>query len=145
MTMKFSLLLPGVLTVMMAATPVLPIFTEAAMAAPIRLAGQRGGGMMQKLNLTEAQKAQMKTIRESQRAKMDALLTGEQRAELQQARQERRKPNLNMTESQKAQMKAIRQETKAQMDALLTAEQKQQLEQLRQERQQNRSTRNQGM
>lgn len=145
MTMKFSLFLPGVLAIMMAATPVMPMLTEAATAAPMRLAGQRGGGMMEKLNLTEAQKAQMQTIRESQRAKRDALLTGEQKAELQQARQERRKPNLNLTESQKAQMKAIWQETKAQMDALLTAEQKQQLEQLRQERRQNRPMRNQGM
>jgi periplasmic protein CpxP/Spy len=139
--MKLTLLLPGTVALMLAAAPVLPVLTEPAAAAPMRVAGR--GGAMEKLNLTEAQKTQMQQIRAEQRTKMDAILTDAQKAEWQQAKQERRRPNLNLTEAQKTQMKAIRQETKARMDALLTAEQKQQLQQMRQERMQNRGQRRQ--
>ncbi len=91
----------------------------------------------QELGLSDAQKAQLKQIHESTRQQIDAVFTAEQKAQLQQARQQHQKPNLNLSDDQKAQIKAIRENAKSQMDAILTDQQKQQLQQLRQQRQQN--------
>jgi len=135
---KLHLVIPGALALALAASLVLPVFTEAASAFPAELAERRGEGWGRRLNLTEQQQSQMRQIRESTKAKIDRILTSEQQAELQRARQERRRPNLTLTDEQKAQMRAIRQEARRQMDALLTAEQKQQLEQMRQQRPQRR-------
>jgi Spy/CpxP family protein refolding chaperone len=135
---KLHLVIPGALALALAASPVLPVFTEAASAFPAEVAERRGERWGRRLNLTEQQQSQMRQIRESTKAKIDRILTSEQQAELQRARQERRRPNLTLTDEQKAQMRAIRQEARRQMDAVLTAEQKQQLEQMRQQRPQRR-------
>lgn len=67
------------------------------------------------LNLTSEQQAQMKQIMESSRAQIDAILTAEQKAQLQAAKANR--PNFrpdgngtrpNLTAEQKAQMRANR-------------------------------------
>ncbi len=106
--------------------------------------GEMQGGM-KKLNLTEAQKTQMKAIRESSKTRMQNVFTPEQRAKLEQARQSGDRKgawqSLNLTEAQKQQMKAIRQETQAQISNLLTPEQKQQMEQMKQQRQAQRGMR----
>ncbi|MBW4628327.1 MAG: P pilus assembly/Cpx signaling pathway, periplasmic inhibitor/zinc-resistance associated protein [Brasilonema octagenarum HA4186-MV1] len=129
MKMK-ALLLPAAIMVMFATSPV--IFTHAAVAAP----GSRAEAWQAKLNLTDAQKAKMKEIRESSKKQIDALLTPEQRTQKEQARQQRKKPNLNLTADQKAKMKEIRQNTKTQMQALLTPEQQQQWKQMREQKRQ---------
>lgn len=64
--------------------------------------------MMQDLNLTEAQKAQLKTSREANKAKIDAL---------------NKQDNLTVKEMRERKM-ALMQEQKAQMESILTAEQK---------------------
>ena len=69
--------------------------------------GQKGD-MMKDLNLTDAQKAQMKADRENYKAKMEALKKDE---------------NITVKEM-KARQKAIHDEQKAKMQALLTPEQK---------------------
>ncbi|OKH53889.1 hypothetical protein NIES2101_09030 [Calothrix sp. HK-06] len=50
--------------------------------------GQHGGrrDIMKSLNLSDAQKAQIKQIREAQKAKMDSVFTSEQKQQLQQQR-----------------------------------------------------------
>ncbi len=66
------------------------------------------GDMMKDLNLTDAQKAQLKADRETYKAKMEAL---------------RKDENITVKEM-KARQKAIQDEQKAKMQALLTPEQK---------------------
>lgn len=97
------------------------------------------------LNLTPEQDAQIKQIREAAKAQMDAILTPEQKAQLDAARSQGEKrqsrPSLNLTEQQKAQLKQIREATQQQIQSILTTEQKQQLEQWRQSRESRRQSR----
>ena len=105
---------------------------------------KRGEGW-KKLNLTDAQKAQMKTIHENAKTQRENVFTPEQRAKLEQARQSGDRKGvwktLNLTDAQKQQMKAIGQTTKDQMKAVLTPEQQQQLAQMRQDRKGDRPNR----
>jgi Spy/CpxP family protein refolding chaperone len=154
MNVQRFLFLPGALAIALSyAVPMLPVAAQ----TPTPPAGQyqkRGVN----LNLTEAQKAQLKQIRESARSQIDAILTPEQKAQLDAAKQQRQqrqpgeqgqsrqqgqKPRgkwaaLNLTADQKARIQAVRQDAKQKMNAVLTAEQRQQLEQRRQQRPQKR-------
>ncbi|XHX80743.1 MAG: hypothetical protein RBJ76_12660 [Stenomitos frigidus ULC029] len=156
MNVKRFLFLPGALAIALsAAVPMLPVAAQTQTQTPPAGQYQKRGA---KLNLTEAQKAQLKQIREATRSQIDAILTPEQKAQLDAAKQQRQqrqagqpgqlgqpgqKPRgkwaaLNLTADQKASMQAIRQDAKQKMDAVLTAEQRQQLEQRRQQRLQKR-------
>jgi protein CpxP len=99
---------------------------------------------LKQLNLTEAQKTQMKAIHENAKARRQSVLTAEQRAVMEQARQsgDRKgvRKSLNLTDAQKQQLKAIAEDTKAQIKNVLTPAQQQQLEQMKQQRQANRRT-----
>ena len=103
--------------------------------------GGFGGGMFEKLNLTDAQKASMKQIRESFGERTKSL-----RQQLQAKRQELRQANQggtfnealtaqNLTESAGLQAKLMGEQFKLhqEMLAVLTPEQKTQLEQMRQQ------------
>jgi periplasmic protein CpxP/Spy len=97
--------------------------------------GPRGGDaafMFHDLNLTDAQKSQIKSI-------LDANKPSD--AEMQQIKslQEARRSGTQLTDEQKAQFQAIHQ----QILAILTPEQKQQLEQKQQERRQQMEQRRQ--
>lgn len=124
----------------------LPSFVAAQTTpTPNRTQKWKPQGGMKKLNLTEAQKTQMKSIRESSKTRMQNVFTPEQRAKIEQARQSGDRKgvwqSLNLTEAQKQQMQAIRQETQAQINNVLTPEQKQQMEQMKQQRQAQRGMR----
>jgi len=103
---------------------------------------KRGDGW-KKLNLTDAQKAQLKTIHENAKTQRQSVFTPEQRAKLEQARQSGDRKGvwktLNLTDAQKQQMKAIGQSTKTQVQAVLTPAQQQQLAQMRQDRKSDRN------
>jgi periplasmic protein CpxP/Spy len=129
MNKKALFLLPVTVALMFAATPLIPGFTNAAVAVPAH-AGQWGGGM-KSLNLTEDQKAQIKEIRASAKQEMDNIFTPEQKTLRQQARQQHQRPKLNLTDDQKAHIKALRQKTKSQINDVLTSEQRTQLQQMR--------------
>ena len=103
--------------------------------------GGFGGGMFEKLNLTDAQKASMKQIRESFGERTKSL-----RQQLQAKRQELRQANQggtfneaataqNLTESAGLQAKLMGEQFKLRQEmlAVLTPEQKTQLEQMRQQ------------
>lgn len=120
-----------------------------ASGQPMLLAQKRGG--WSSLNLTDAQKEQMRQVRESTRTRIEGVLTQAQRDQLNAAkgqqgqgqrgqRGQRRQvwSSLNLTSEQQAQIRQIRQESKQQMEAILTPEQRQQMEQMRQNRRQNR-------
>lgn len=147
MKIKAWSFLPGAIALMLVASPIIPVFTNPAIAQPPHQ-GQgegrgegRGRGAFEQLNLTTEQKAKIKEIRESAKQQMDAVFTAEQKDQLRTAREQRQRPNLNLTEDQKAQLQAIRQDTESQIEAVLTPEQKQKLQELRQQHQQNRPRR----
>ncbi|MDH6060160.1 Spy/CpxP family protein refolding chaperone [Chrysosporum bergii ANA360D] len=95
------------------------------------MGGERGGmkGPWQRLNLTDAQKAQMQTIRSNTRDKIEAVLTPEQKEAAQN--QMKKKVWADLTEEQKTQIRQIRELSKEQMLQVLTPEQRQQLEETR--------------
>lgn len=108
-----------------------------------------------RLNLTDAQKTQMRQIREATRQQIENVLTPEQRNTLRTAMEQRRQQrgqqqaqqrgqrgqvwsSLNLSAEQQAQIKRIRDESRQRMQAVLTPEQQQQMQQMRQERQNRR-------
>ncbi|WP_414566786.1 MULTISPECIES: P pilus assembly/Cpx signaling pathway, periplasmic inhibitor/zinc-resistance associated protein [unclassified Anabaena] len=119
--------------------------------------GQKGAGWS-RLELTDAQKAQMQAIKTNTRAQIEALLTAEQKATLaaaQQARQAQRQSgqgqgqrpqkdwtNLNLTPQQQTQMRQIRETSKQQMLAVLNPQQRQQLQEMQQNMRSRRQQRN---
>ncbi|MEM7580938.1 MAG: P pilus assembly/Cpx signaling pathway, periplasmic inhibitor/zinc-resistance associated protein, partial [Cyanobacteria bacterium P01_A01_bin.80] len=54
-----------------------------------KASGQKKRGVFRSLNLTDAQKAELKKIRESKKAQFEAILTDEQKAQLQEMKQNR--------------------------------------------------------
>lgn len=117
------------------------------------------------LNLTSEQQARIKQIRQSERSQIDAILTPEQKAQLQQERQNRKPPtgqnpappagenqgkpptpfaSLNLTAEQRSRIEAIMRSSREQMDAVLTAQQRQLLQQHRQQHEQRRQVNPQG-
>jgi periplasmic protein CpxP/Spy len=105
--------------------------------------GGRGFGMegLRQLNLTDAQKEQIRTIMESKRGNREANQT--QHEEIRQIMEAKRGGTI--TAEQEARLKAFHEQRKAEMRqtheqilAILTPEQKAQLEQLKQERKQRR-------
>jgi protein CpxP len=152
MTRLKSFALPAI----MACTLALPAFAQSAdQASPQpqdpgkrsfgRLHGRhgRGGGIWQRLNLTDAQKTQMKQIRESYRERTQPLQQ-ELRAKKQNLRQANQGDTFNeavaaqvLTESAplKAKLMGERFKMRHEMLALLTPEQKNQLEQMREKHQ----------
>ena len=127
MNKKALLLLPGAIALMFAASPLLPGSTKAALADTGH--AHRGGHGMMQLNLSDAQKTQIQQYRQSEKQQMDAILSSDQKAAMQQARKNHTRPNLNLSADQKAQMKAVHQQTEANIKAVLTPAQLQQLQQ----------------
>ncbi len=96
------------------------------------------------LNLTEAQKQQMQSLKESTRTKINAVLTDAQRTQLEAAIKSGTKPrqamrSLNLSADQKTRVRAIKEAVKIQKQALLTPEQKQKLQESRANRPDKRS------
>lgn len=138
------------------ALPTLSQTTDAPSSAPM----PAQPGPMRRLNflnLTSEQQAQIEQIHQNQRSQIDAILTEEQRTQLQQdfqnrgprpseenqgsprrgeGRGMRRSPfeSLNLTAEQRSQIEAVMRSSREQMDAVLTDEQRQQLQQHQQQR-----------
>ncbi len=136
---KALFLLPGVVAVMFAAAPIISGHNSTALADQARTGGWHGHDALEKLNLTDSQKTQIKQIRESAKQQMDAVLTSDQKTQQQQARLQHTRPKLNLSDDQKAQLKQIRQSTESQINAVLTPQQQQQLQQLRSQKHQQHS------
>lgn len=105
------------------------------------------------LNLTPDQQTRMERIRQNTRSQIDAILTAEQKAQLQRERENRESragerrgmrgrgfDSLNLTAEQRSRIEAVKRSSRTQMDALLTPEQRQQMQQHRQQHQQRRQT-----
>lgn len=141
MNTKVWSFLSGAIALMIVASPIIPVFTNPAVAESTHQG--RGFKKLDQLNLTDEQKAKIKQIREATKQQIDAILTAEQKEQRRVAREQNKKTRLNLTEDQKAKIKAIRQDSKAQIEAVLTPEQKQKLQELRQQWRQNNPSRRQ--
>ncbi|MEH2136193.1 Spy/CpxP family protein refolding chaperone [Nostoc sp.] len=160
MKLKVLSLVAGAIALTLTATS-FAVDAQTASPSPLLLAQtpQKERGPWKDLNLTDAQKTQIQTIRRDSRTKFDAVLTPEQKAKLEAAKQAhqaerqarkaqgqtgqgqpgqhhgRKKGNfadLNLSEAQKTQMRQIRESEKQQIQAVLTPEQRQKIEQFRQ-------------
>jgi Spy/CpxP family protein refolding chaperone len=93
------------------------------------------GGAFKQINLSDAQKQQLKTIHESSKQQVEGVLTSDQRAKLAAAIQSGNKKgamkSLNLTADQKQKIRDINKSVKEQSLAVLTSEQRTQLQQLR--------------
>ncbi len=152
MKLKPLSLVAGAIALTLTATS-FAVNAQTASPSPLLLAQKaKGGGAWKELGLTDAQKTQIQAIRRDSRTKFEAVLTPEQKAKLEaakQARQAQRQAgqgqrqagqrrgkggyaDLNLTEVQKTQMRQIRQSEKQQIQAVFTPEQRQKIEQYRQ-------------
>jgi len=92
-----------------------------------------------RLNLSDAQKEQMRALKQKTRQQVEAVLTPEQRSQLQSAIQNGQSPreamrSLNLTDAQREQIRAIRESSRQQRLAILTPEQRARVEQMRRDR-----------
>jgi Spy/CpxP family protein refolding chaperone len=151
MQLKKLALIAGAVALTLTATP-FAVQAQTTSSRPL-LAQQAGKkGPWQELGLTDAQKEQIKQIKNSTRTQIEAVLTPEQRAKLQAAKQaagqgqrQRGKEvwqSLNLTDAQKAQIRQIKETSQQQIEAVLTPEQRAKLQQIRQNWQQRRQQRN---
>jgi periplasmic protein CpxP/Spy len=155
MKLKSLSLIAGAIALTLTAIP-FTVKAQTASSSPLIVAQtpKKERGPWQNLGLTDAQKAQMQSIRRDTRAKIEAILTPEQKAKLAAAKQARQgqdqRPGkgwveLNLTEAQKTQMRQIKESSKQQMQAILTPEQQVKLkefqENIRQRRQQRQQSR----
>lgn len=127
MKMKTLFLSSGIFALIVAVSPIIPRFTQAALADTTQNAQGTGTN---KLNLSNAQKEKLKKIQDSANQKMDKVFTSNQKSQIQAARQQNQKPNLTLSNEQKEKIKSIYQETKAKVDAVLTPAQKKQLQEM---------------
>jgi protein CpxP len=134
MKTKVLSLLSGTFALVLAVSPVIPVFTQTTLAESAQ--SVLGEGILAKLNLTDEQKAQFTKIYESTRQQMDKVFTPEQKAQWEAARKENRKPDLKLSDEQKEQIKAIRQNTKTQIEAILTPAQQKEFEAMKSDKQQ---------
>lgn len=166
MKLKALSLVAGAIALTLTATS-FAVHAQTASASPVLLAQtpQKERGPWKDLNLTDAQKSQIQTIRRDSRTKMEAVFTPEQKAKLEAAKQAhraewqarkaqgqtgqgQRQPgqhhgrgkgdfaDLNLSEAQKTEIRQIRESEKQQIQGVLSPEQRQKLEQSRPNRQQ---------
>ena len=143
MQLKLIPLLAGAIA--LTVTTTVPV-TAQAQPTQQRQPGQVQKGSYKGIELSEQQKAQMKTIRQNTRTQIEGILTPDQRAQYQAAigsGQKRRSAyaDMNLSEQQQSQIREIMQSSKTQMEAVLTSTQRQQLQTIREQKQrQNRQS-----
>ncbi|MEH2422259.1 MAG: P pilus assembly/Cpx signaling pathway, periplasmic inhibitor/zinc-resistance associated protein [Nostoc sp.] len=162
MKLKALSLVAGAIALTLTATS-FAVDAQTASPSPVLLAQTPHRGPWKDLGLTDTQKTQIQAIKRDSRTKMEAVLTPEQKAKLEAAKQARRAEwqarkaqgqtgqrqpgqhhdrgkggfaDLNLSEIQKTEIRQIRQSEKQQIQAVYTPEQRQKLEQFRQNRQQ---------
>ncbi len=124
----FALMI-GAIALTLAFAPMIPVHAQETGSPPPEHQGPFAG-----ISLTSDQKSQIEQIHQSTHAKLDALMTAEQKTQLENARQQGQDPHqaldsLNFTDDQKAKAREILQSSRKQIDAILTPEQLQQVRQ----------------
>jgi len=139
MKIKLIPLLAGLITVSAVATPFVVKAQAPSQSAQTTQQHHQGKGAG--INLSDAQKTQMREIAKETHDQIQAVLTAEQKEKLKTLMQNRQGQNrqgrqnvmaqLNLSEAQKTKIKEIMQAQKARMDNVFTPEQKQQMQQMR--------------
>jgi len=140
MKLKNLSLIAGAIALSLSATPFI-VNAQQIAQTPTQVKPAHNGPF-ERLGLTDAQKTQIKEIRSNSRAQMEAILTPEQKQQLETAKQahqgqprqergqgERGKKgwaSLNLTPEQKTKMREIKESEKNQIQAILTPQQQQQ-------------------
>ncbi len=150
MKLKTLSLIAGTLALTVIATP-FAVQAQTGSPSPQPHKEWHKNGPYKSLNLTPDQKAQIKTIHESTRSQIQAVLTPAQQAQLKAERAkhkaehqqgqhqggERKKGgmfgSLNLSADQKAQIKQIRESEKQQVQAVLTPDQQAKMKKIREE------------
>lgn len=88
MMKKFALLLPGVVALGLSLAPLMPALAQSATTTP--MSQQQHRVRKNPLNLTDDQKAQIKKLHEETRAKIEGVLTADQKAQLEAWKQQRK-------------------------------------------------------
>ena len=128
----------------------LPLLTGAValtlVTAPTIVQAQSGETQTQRkltsVELTETQRTQLKEIRRNTRSQIEAILTTEQKRQLESSRKGDRQQRtafaaMNFSPQQQTQIKSIMRSAKTRTDAIFTAEQRQQIKRnMEQKRQQ---------
>ncbi len=126
MQLETYFLLPSVIDLNITAVPVIFSFTEFAIVESAHIDEQ--ADEFKNLNLSDDQKSQIKSIYQSTRQQMDAVLTAEQKAQLEPIVEPEQKFDLNLSDDQKSQVKSIHESIHEKIAVVLTAEQKTQLQ-----------------
>ncbi len=131
MKLKITSILAGILALGAIATP---IIAHAETTPDSDGLGPIPQQIFSSLNLTAAQKAQLKQIGQSTRSQIQGLLTPQQQQQMQQVRAEGQKlremvKGLNLTLEQKTKIREIMQASRQQMEGVLTPQQREQLRQ----------------
>jgi protein CpxP len=132
MNIKTLLLVPGAIALSLSCLSISPATAQLDSVTPTRM--ERG---FSQLNLTDAQKAQIKQIRQAAKTEIEQLLNTDQRAKMQALQQNSQKnrsewKSLNLSDKQKQDIRQIMQRSKQQVQAVLTDEQRTLLQQQRQ-------------
>lgn len=141
MQLKLIPLLAGAIALSVSTT--VPLIAQAQPTQQRQPGQVQNGPRYKGIELTEQQKAQMLAIRQNARAQIAAILTAEQRSQIQNAvnngqRRGSTFSNLNLSEQQKTQISEIMRSAKEKTEAVLTPEQRQQLQTIREQRRQQR-------
>jgi periplasmic protein CpxP/Spy len=140
MKLKNLSLIAGAFALCLSATPFI-VNAQQIAQTPTQVKPPHNGPF-ERLGLSEEQKTKIKEIHRNSRTQMEAILTPEQKQQLEAAKQARegqpRQPrgqgerpkkglaSLNLTEDQKTKMREIRKSEKNQIQAILTPQQQQQ-------------------
>ena len=135
-----------------AKTTAITLAAMAVLAAPLAFGraaqadnpGGRGRQhLIEQLDLSDDQTAQIETIKDQAQNQMRAVLTEAQRATLEGSENNGRRAwrQLDLSDEQREQLQAIRQSTRDEVRAVLTEEQQAQFDTLREQRRQRRGER----
>lgn len=151
MKIKLMPLLAGLITLSAVATPLIAKAQVNTSEQPPTQTMHQHHGQGDTLNLSDAQKQQMREIGKETQDQIQAVLTSDQQAQLKAAMQNHQNhqagqthqgdrqniwTSLNLTDAQKAKIKTIREAQKSRMQAVFTPAQQQQLQQMHQQWQQ---------
>jgi periplasmic protein CpxP/Spy len=158
MKLKNLYLIAGAFALSLSATPFV-VNAQQIAQTPTQVKPAHNGPF-ERLGLSEEQKTKIKEIRRNSRTQMEAILTPEQKQQLETAKQERQgQPrqargqgergkkdwaSLNLTPDQKTKMREIRESEKNQIQAILTPQQQQQFKEFQDNRRSRRQQPNSG-
>jgi periplasmic protein CpxP/Spy len=136
MRFKYPSLLIGTIVLIIAALP-FTVQAQNKLDSPIVIAELAEGGQLQRLGLSDSQKAQIEEIRSSTRSQVEEVITVEQREQFKNGvKNGQGLPaamlSMKLTPEQQTQLQEILESSKTKFESVLTLKQKQKVTQFRQ-------------